>query len=614
MCMNLDFLFGYQNSAKATGAPNQAPNMFQPTGPPADMTSFKAGQTIQGEVVATRNNEVIIQLDDGSQINARLTKDININIGQTMTFEVKSNNGARLSLSPLFENMGHDPNVLKALNAAGLPESARNLEMVSLLMRQGLPVDKNFLLSFSRQMTMNPTTDPVTLAQLNRMDIPITKENIQQFEAYRNYEHQISAAVREITDGLIRDIGQMVVKGETDSAVALFKQVLGIFNADNTANKNMNSLFQPQNPVMITGDGIVRIISEQTNMDNQAVTTMQNTSQAQSLPNLSVLTTPPSEMANPEQQLLSQTDVANQTAVANQAGVADQAGVSSQTTTPVVITDTTFISLMELPPENREQLAILLREAGFSQTLTDAVNNPLTNQATLASLIEQEINQNPGLFDNAKLAGLLSNRDFQALIKNDINNQWLLKPEDVARERHVEEFFNKVFAQTTKLLESLNNAGRGDTAVAQSAANLGNNLSFVNQLNQVFTYIQLPLSMNGENTHAELYVYTNKKNLAKKDGNVSALLHLDMEFLGPLDVYISMQNHNVTTKFYLASEKIIDFVAKHIHILEERLKERGYAMNSEFVTRVPEKKPIDEIIEATKNISILATYSFDARA
>ena len=613
MYMNLDFLFGYQNN-KATGVSNTASNVFQPTGPPADMNSFKAGQTIKGEVVATRNNEVILQLDNGSQINARLTKDINVNIGQTMTFEVKSNNGARLSLSPLFENMGHDPNVLKALNAAGLPESARNLEMVSLLMRQGLPVDKNFLLSFSRQMAMNPTTDPVNLAQMNRMDIPVTKENIQQFEAYRNYEHQISSAVREITDGLIRDIGQMVVKGETDSAVALFKQVLGIFNADNTANASMNSLSQTQNPVMITGDGIVRIISEQTNTENQAVTTMQNSGQAQSLPNLSVLATPTNEMANPEQQLMPQADVANQVGVANQAGVADQVGVSPQTTTPVVITDTTFISLMELPPENREQLAILLREAGFSQTLTDAVNNPLTNQATLASLIEQELNQNPGVFDNTKLAGLLANRDFQALIKNDINNQWLLKPEDVARERHVEEFFNKVFAQTTKLLESLNNAGRGETAVAQSAANLGNNLNFVNQLNQIFTYIQLPLSMNGENTHAELYVYTNKKNLAKQDGNVSALLHLDMENLGPLDVYISMQHHNVTTKFYLASEKIIDFVAKHIHVLEDRLKERGYAMNSEFVARAPEKKPIDEIIEATKNISILATYSFDARA
>jgi len=130
----------------------------------------------------------------------------------------------------------------------------------------------------------------------------------------------------------------------------------------------------------------------------------------------------------------------------------------------------------------------------------------------------------------------------------------------------------------------------------------------------MFTYIQLPLKMNGENTHAELFVYTNKKNLAKNDGNVSALLHLDMEYLGPLDVYIAMQNKKVSTKFYLANDRMIDFVAEHIHILNERLQERGYAMSSEFVARKPDKKPIDEILEATKNVSVLASYSFDARA
>ena len=64
----------------------------------------------------------------------------------------------------------------------------------------------------------------------------------------------------------------------------------------------------------------------------------------------------------------------------------------------------------------------------------------------------------------------------------------------------------------------------------------------MNQLNHMQTYLQLPLKMNGKRENGDLYVYTNKKSLAKKDGNVSALLHLDMQFLGALDVMISMQN------------------------------------------------------------------------
>ena len=622
--MNLNFLFGYQNNTSATNSNSVSGNVFQATGPPADMNSFKAGQTIQGEVVATRNNEVILQLEDGGQINAKLTKDIPINIGQTMTFEVKSNNGFRLSLSPLFENMGHDPNALKALNAAGLPDNARNLQMVSLMMRQGLPVDKNSLLNFSRQMNLNPTANPATLAQMNRLDIPTSPENIRQFEAYKNYEHQISSSVREITDGLIKDIGQMVSRGDNDSAASLFKQVLNIFNQDNQANNlnpnvlgNQTNVMNPQaNIQMITGDDILRLIGEQARTETQITTPVTTQLADFSLPN-----------TNPNQESIMQTDTLtqNQLPVQNQPNPAlnlaldvpnnESANTTQVTLSPQLqITENTFMSLLELSPENRQQLATLLGEAGFSNELTNLVNNPNLNQNTLIAMLNHELTQNPGLFDNTKLAQLLGSRIFQAVIKNDINNQWLIRPEDVSRERYVEEHFNKIFEQTNKLLEALNSSGRGETQVAQSTANLSNNLSFVNQLNQMFTYIQLPLKMGGENTHAELFVYTNKKNLAQKDGNVSALLHLDMEHLGPMDVYIAMQNNNVSTKFYLASEQVIDLIAQHIHILNDRLTERGYATKSEFVNREPDKRPIDEIMEATKNIPILATYSFDARA
>ena len=54
------------------------------------------------------------------------------------------------------------------------------------------------------------------------------------------------------------------------------------------------------------------------------------------------------------------------------------------------------------------------------------------------------------------------------------------------------------------------------------------------QINQTYAYIQLPLHLRqGEHKTGELFVYTNKKNLAGRDGRVSALLHLDMEHLGP---------------------------------------------------------------------------------
>lgn len=50
-------------------------------------------------------------------------------------------------------------------------------------------------------------------------------------------------------------------------------------------------------------------------------------------------------------------------------------------------------------------------------------------------------------------------------------------------------------------------------------------------------------------------MFTNKRSLAEKDGEVSALLHLTMEHLGPLDVYVKMNQGKVSTEFTVEKRK-----------------------------------------------------------
>ena len=122
------------------------------------------------------------------------------------------------------------------------------------------------------------------------------------------------------------------------------------------------------------------------------------------------------------------------------------------------------------------------------------------------------------------------------------------------------------------------------------------------------------MKLQGQNASGELFVYTNKKSLAKKEGSVSALLHLDMEHLGSMDVHVSLNNQKVSTKFYLQDESSLDLIAQNIHILNERLEGRGYSMKAEFISREGTTNVMDEILAKDKNISVLAGYSFDARA
>ena len=124
--------------------------------------------------------------------------------------------------------------------------------------------------------------------------------------------------------------------------------------------------------------------------------------------------------------------------------------------------------------------------------------------------------------------------------------------------------------------------------------------------------------MAGNEAHGDLYVYTNKKSLAKKDGNVSALLHLDMENLGPLDVYVTMQKNlnKVSTNFTVKDEAALNLIAGHIHILNERLEKRGYSMKADFQVRKEDAPTnvMQEILDQNKNISVLSKTSFDMRA
>ena len=60
----------------------------------------------------------------------------------------------------------------------------------------------------------------------------------------------------------------------------------------------------------------------------------------------------------------------------------------------------------------------------------------------------------------------------------------------------------------------------------KTAADIQGNVEFMNQINQAYTYVQIPLQMSGQNASAELFVYTNKKALAEGDRELTAFLHL----------------------------------------------------------------------------------------
>lgn len=537
------------------------------------------GQTVQGEVVGKNGNTVQIALDEDTVLTARLERDLNIALGQNMSFEVKTNNGSLLSLIPLYSNMANEATIMKALAAAGLPETTGNMKMVASMMREGMPIDRDSIAYVNRQLLDFPEADPKSIIQMIRLGLPITEINIEQFTLYKNYEHQMVQSAEQIMEELPQAYLELLAEGRDTEALAFYEQIINAFTGGEAQDVE-NTVNGMENAVLLSTPE--EAVSEALPKDGAA---------AAEMPKI------PDEMSGRTENI----------------GEGD--------TEAAEITGKETADRSELPLKSWQELGNMLQKLGTDAEFVKAMANGKISPKEALMQIGELLAGHSHLIREGfqeSLKELFGSKAFQELLQTEVKNQWLLKPEEVALKENVERLYERIKEQTSKINEAFQMVDKMDAAGAKSVQNLQSNIDFINQMNHMFTYVQLPLKMAGNQAHGDLYVYTNKKSLANKDGNVSALLHLDMEHLGPLDVYVAMQKsqNKVSTNFTVKDEAALDLIAKHIHILNERLEKRGYAMNVNFQIKEngAQTNVMQEILAQNKNISALSRTSFDMRA
>lgn len=558
-----------------------------------EIRAMKPGQTLQGTVVNRNGNSVQIELAQDFSINAKIDQSVSLALGQMMSFEIKANNGSLLSLAPLYTNTANTATILRALAAAGLPETAGNIEMVASMMEEGMPIDKESILSMSRQILDFPGQNLTSIIQMTKLGLPVTEANIEQFEHYMNANHQILGSVETIMDELPQVFRELMAAGKDNQAYAFYEAVLDIFTQEAEGSvilqKQVSGQMMEQQPVI--QENVAQTSGETSTQD-----TAQTGTTAQS-----------EEQLNGARQAQDDAQAMKAQADETVLHMADTTGEEGGRQT--VLTDRQWSGLADM-----------LRNLGADEEMTGQIQKGEISPKEVLNLIRDLLPKAMHDQEAARvMERLLGGREFQNLLKSEIGKQWLIEPKEVADPKQVEQLYERVREQTIRLHQALAAVEKGDTPVAKSVQNLQNNVDFLNQMNHMYTYVQLPLKMLGNNAHGDLYVYTNKKNLAAKDGNVSALLHLDMEHLGPLDVYVTMQNQKVSTNFTVQDDNILTLIEKHIGLLHDRLAKRGYDFKAQMQIKEQEEEGEQESIMRTilhqqKNISVLSRTSFDMRA
>lgn len=200
----------------------------------------------------------------------------------------------------------------------------------------------------------------------------------------------------------------------------------------------------------------------------------------------------------------------------------------------------------------------------------------------------------------------------------DFLDSFLLTPEEVADAEKVKEYYEEL-QQKLETLEQFANklADTTKDTATNAPKQMRGNLSFMESVNQVFPFLQLPLKFKETPAHGELYVYERKK-AVKQGDTISALLHLELDALGTLDVFVTMAGQNVTTRFSSSDKESGDLIRSELASLKEALSAKGYSLQAEVTVREPETDEntptlLEQFLEEHAPGG-LERYTFDIRA
>ena len=80
-----------------------------------------------------------------------------------------------------------------------------------------------------------------------------------------------------------------------------------------------------------------------------------------------------------------------------------------------------------------------------------------------------------------------------------------MNPDEISEEGKITEFYRKLSKQSQQLSQIMENAANNSTGTyGRNAQNLHDNIEFMNNLNQIFHYVQLPLKFSNGHANGEL--------------------------------------------------------------------------------------------------------------
>lgn len=524
-----------------------------------NLRDLAAGDVFRGEIININNQNVEILLDGNEHINATMQQALGLNIGEKLLFQVKDNSDTQLVIRPIANNEVSSELVNKSLLTAGLTINDKNIAIVKELIANGQPIDKQSIINMIKLSSVYANESIDKLIDMTKNGIEINRENLDMYDAYTTSSHYISENIMEIGDGILEVFEKLL---ESDVNFSDFTEN-NVNIEDTTGNTTTNDITSGNfNENSINPENL-----------------MGNTISSDSFMKINTILEDLSNIfdADNDNKQISESINVDKNNIYNKESIQEASKESTKDFLKMVDSSDTFKELSEVLKNIGENMP--------KEAFNNIIKSPVFKEK-ITKLLMDRLYLNPTKLSEDK-----------KIVKNEVD---------------------KIYDKLNKLTEMIKNMPENVKSENLSLAGdkLSKNMNFMNELNNIEAYVQVPVKFSEGNKNGDLYVYNRRRNKKINDDTLTAFLHLQLDYLGATDINISLKKNSVTAKFTLEDETSRNLVEDNLGELAERLEKIGY--NVTISTELSEKKSqefnaILPITSNNENAVSIKRYIFDIR-
>ncbi|MDR1692801.1 MAG: flagellar hook-length control protein FliK [Oscillospiraceae bacterium] len=511
------------------------------------------------------DGKVTLRMPDGQRFLAELLTDRPLVPGQRMTLTVSSVRDGIPRVEISGEGTASADTFLKAAHA---PKNDLTTALAREILHQRTPFTPKQFEALTRAAAAHPELEPEQAVFMARHRIPITPENIAQYRALSEPQSQLGALLQKLLD-LLPDPPQQPTQLQQPAQQT----------AQPTSEQPIQAQQQPTaQPAPPPTDATAQTapVPQQAQQPGTQQTTVQQQPQqpaaqqpiAQPVPaaQQSVPMPLPQNPAPAAPVYIPPTDAPAQTTPVPQAQQPSTQQTAVQTQQPA--------AQQPIPVPQ----PIVQQSASPQQPIAQPV--PQQPQQPVQQFAAQQPAPQQPAAQQTEIPRLLD-----AIFTKVARGRALPREMDAPRQTRE---IGRMLARVVEAAQEMPEGTRSE--VMKAARDIVENLRFSDQLNHCAAFAQLPLTLNGERTTAQLYVFNDSKEKKRIDPhNATVFVSLATANLGNVEGFIKVIGTGVDADFALQTEEAARLFRAGLPELNTMLELYGYRL--ERVNATAERPP-----------------------